>query len=58
MDDAVFQEEFSHTVLHQQQIFRKTAASGFDTPGEQPGDAEEGVDPQDDTTPEANSESM
>lgn len=29
MSDELFFEEFSHTVLHQQQIFRKTAQSGF-----------------------------
>ena len=35
MDDKLFEEEFSHTVLHQQQIFQKTSGSSFHNPGNQ-----------------------
>lgn len=37
MDDDLFFEEFSHTVLHQQELFKKTAAAGFEDHQPEPG---------------------
>jgi len=44
MDDDLFFEEFSHTVLHQQQIFQKTTGSHFEGILPPTGEAEQGVE--------------